>query len=198
MLGLLLAIMPAAARVVSVSIVDYSFQPSTADVNVGDSVKWTNNSAYYVHTSTSGVNGTPDGKWDSGNIDPGSSYTHGFSTSGTFDYFCRYHYAMGMTGSVAVSGTAIGGDSQGPAATRPSVGCSPNPFSTSTTIRLAARPHGRAATIGIYDVTGHLVRKLTVGYSTVWDGRDAAGRVVPAGIYHCVSGSTVLVLTKLS
>lgn len=189
-LGLLLAMVPAAARRVSVSVGDFSFSPSSVDVNMGDSVEWTNHSTYYVHTSTSGTNGTPDGNWDSGDIGIGRNFTHAFTSGGTFPYFCRYHYAMGMTGSVIVAGTGIAADAPRPA--RTALACRPNPFRSSTTLLRS----GRSLPVRIYDVSGLLVRELA-REPLNWDGRDAGGRMLPAGVYHCVSGRATIVLTKL-
>jgi|SRR5215831_10518722 len=72
----------------------------------------------------------------------------------------------------------------------------PNPFSSRAEIafELAARQN---ASLEIYDLRGARVRTLIDGpmdpgrYHVPWDGRDAAGASVPAGIYwlQFVSGS---------
>ena len=85
-----------------VSMVNTTFQPKDVTIKVGDSVKWTNNDAR-PHTSTSGTNGVPDGKWNSGTLQPGATYTHKFTAAGTYPYYCTFHYLMGMTGSVKVN-----------------------------------------------------------------------------------------------
>jgi len=41
-----------------------------------------------------------DGSFDSGNMGSGSSYTHTFTTPGTYRYFCAYH--SWMVGTVVV------------------------------------------------------------------------------------------------
>jgi hypothetical protein len=64
----------------------------------------------------------------------------------------------------------------------------PNPFGHSTSI---AYSHGSPArvTVNIYDLRGRLVRcvrdRVEAGgsYSISWDGRDAWGMLVPAGLY---------------
>jgi hypothetical protein len=64
----------------------------------------------------------------------------------------------------------------------------PNPFNPRTSLRYLA-PEGAAVAVGVYDLRGRLVRRLHAGeaaggWQTVsWDGRDAAGRPVPAGSY---------------
>jgi len=65
---------------------------------------------------------------------------------------------------------------------------SPSPFTGFTTIRFAL-PRLTQATLAVYSATGALVRTLQDGtlkpgcYTTVWNGRDAMGRLVPSGIY---------------
>ncbi len=66
----------------------------------------------------------------------------------------------------------------------------PNPFSTHTTLRYQL-PVGQAVSLGIYALTGQLVRALFAGrqsagnHQTDWDGRDAVGRPVAPGVYIC-------------
>jgi plastocyanin len=82
-----------AAAVANVNIIDYAFSPVTTTINVNDQVKWT--WLGYYHTTTSA---TP-GLWDSGLYNTGHTYTHTFTTAGTFPYSCTYH---SFTGSVVV------------------------------------------------------------------------------------------------
>ncbi|MCA9729090.1 MAG: T9SS type A sorting domain-containing protein, partial [Candidatus Eisenbacteria bacterium] len=59
----------------------------------------------------------------------------------------------------------------------------PNPFQSTVELRL---PNGTQTPVRILDVTGRVVRELATpveGASWSWDGRDASGREVPAGIY---------------
>ncbi len=72
----------------------------------------------------------------------------------------------------------------------------PNPFNPSTTIDFQIHV-GAQTSLGIYDLSGRLVRTLLKGYlvphrySVVWDGRDRSGLRVPSGvyIYSLTSGS---------
>jgi subtilisin family serine protease len=64
----------------------------------------------------------------------------------------------------------------------------PNPFRPATTIAYAV-PRRGSVQLSVFDVTGHLVRKL-VGevqaaghYQVSWDGRDMAGRRAVSGVY---------------
>jgi plastocyanin len=85
---------PAPTTGASVSMKDNSFDPATLNVQVGTTVKWTNNGANR-HTVTAS-----DGKWDSGEIAPGGTYSVTFSTPGTYKYYCKLH--KGMEGTIVV------------------------------------------------------------------------------------------------
>ncbi len=76
-----------------------------------------------------------------------------------------------------------------------SIAAAPNPFKSSTLL-LPGRPG--VVELAIYDAAGRIIRRLT-GSSAgadrhsgiVWDGRDEAGKAVPAGAYWAkVSGSS--------
>jgi hypothetical protein len=65
----------------------------------------------------------------------------------------------------------------------------PNPFNPRTTI-IFELPRSEAVHLRVFDVSGRLVRTLLKGehlgagqHRTVWQGKDEAGRPVPAGIY---------------
>lgn len=65
---------------------------------------------------------------------------------------------------------------------------SPNPFAHSTAIHFALPREGEAD-LGVYDLSGRLVKHLLHAslpageHVTVWDGTDTAGRRVPGGVY---------------
>jgi plastocyanin len=99
--------MPARCATVVVQEVDFAFNPPNQTVNVGDTIVWTNVGAS-PHTTTSGTSGTPDGLWDSGNMNPqGPSFPFTFNVAGTYPYYCTYHYTIGMVGSVTVQGAHV-------------------------------------------------------------------------------------------
>jgi len=90
------------------TMTDTAFSPNPVNVKVGDTVTWTNNDSQ-LHTVTSGT-GPSDpqmGKqFDSGLtgasvLGPGKTFSHTFTTAGTFSYFCQLHPAM--VGKVIVS-----------------------------------------------------------------------------------------------
>jgi subtilisin family serine protease len=65
----------------------------------------------------------------------------------------------------------------------------PNPFGGMTTIEYAVDAAGATVRVGIRDVTGRVVRTLTAApgaagaHQLVWDGCDADGHALPAGVY---------------
>jgi plastocyanin len=79
----------------AVSIKNMAFSPSTLSVASGTTVTWTNNDGI-AHTVTA-----DDGSFNSGNVAPGNSFTHTFSSPGTVSYHCSIHPMM--TGAVVVS-----------------------------------------------------------------------------------------------
>jgi plastocyanin len=80
---------------------DFLFSPKTVTIDAGESVKWINKGkAEEGHTATG------EG-FDSGVLHQGESYTHKFSTVGTFDYVCTLHSSM--KGTVVVQAKSGGG-----------------------------------------------------------------------------------------
>lgn len=68
-----------------------AFSPSTITVTAGTTVTWTNKDGV-AHTVTSNT-----GSFDSGSINPNGTYSHMFSTAGTFPYKCTIHPTMTAT-----------------------------------------------------------------------------------------------------
>jgi len=89
------------APTVTVGAYDDYFRPKTVNVQPGTTVRWVNNGKH-IHTVTS-----KDGRWDSGDIPPGASYTVTFQRPGTYPYYCRHH--MQMEGTVVVGPGGGGG-----------------------------------------------------------------------------------------
>ncbi len=78
-----------------VYIENMEFSPSTITVSLNATVTWTNNDGM-AHTVTSDTD-----LFDSGSIADGKTYSHTFTTAGTYTYKCSYHSSM--TGTVVVS-----------------------------------------------------------------------------------------------
>ena len=72
------------------------YSPSTITVVIGvnNTVTWVNDDNA-AHTVTAA-----DGSYNSGNMNPGQSWTHTFTAAGTYEYYCSYH--PWMKGTVVV------------------------------------------------------------------------------------------------
>ncbi|MDE1867515.1 MAG: PEFG-CTERM sorting domain-containing protein, partial [Thaumarchaeota archaeon] len=82
------------------------FNPQVANINVGDTITWTNADTV-GHTTTSGKpsDNQTGTVFDSSLIAAGKSYTStAFNTAGTYNYFCMVH--PWMTGQVIVGAAA--------------------------------------------------------------------------------------------
>lgn len=64
------------------------FEPTSATVTAGREVVWTNTDDL-VHTTTAS-----DGRWDSGDIEPGGRFAFAPEEPGTYDYVCTIHPTM--------------------------------------------------------------------------------------------------------
>jgi plastocyanin len=69
-------------------IQDMAFNPGTITVKAGTTLKWTNKDSV-THTVTA-----DDNSFDSGDIAVNGTFSHTFSTAGTFAYHCKIHPSM--------------------------------------------------------------------------------------------------------
>jgi plastocyanin len=81
-----------------VALEDDRFQPASIQVQPGTTVRWTNRGSH-AHTVTG-----RNSRWDSGDIEPGATYSATFRAPGTYYYYCRHH--DGMQGTIVVGGAA--------------------------------------------------------------------------------------------
>jgi plastocyanin len=72
------------------------FSPSSLQVNINVTVTWMNDDTI-IHSVTA-----DDGSFDSGDVAPGATFTHTFSSTGTYNYHCIH--VSGMTGSIIATG----------------------------------------------------------------------------------------------
>ena len=89
------------------------FDPPTVTIKVGDTVRWVN-PGVITHTVTfdptkaskAGDVTLPAGAapFDSGDLEQDGEFKHTFTVKGSYKYVCKYHEAMGMVGTVVVSG----------------------------------------------------------------------------------------------
>jgi plastocyanin len=70
----------------------FTFQPTTLNITVGTTVTW-RNTTQAQHTATSNDGTT----FNSGTINPGSSFNFTFKNKGTFAYHCNFHPFMKAT-----------------------------------------------------------------------------------------------------
>ncbi|MEW6604209.1 MAG: plastocyanin/azurin family copper-binding protein, partial [Thermoproteota archaeon] len=80
------------------------YDPETIETSVGSMVTWSNDDSS-PHTATSGMvennSPSPDGKFDSGIMNPGGSFSFVFDAVGEYPYYCMLH--PWMTGTVTVN-----------------------------------------------------------------------------------------------
>jgi plastocyanin len=78
-----------------------AFSPTTRTVSVGATVTWLNQDAV-AHTVT--YSSGPGTSFSSGTIAPAGIYTHTFTVSGTYQYYCTIHGTptTGMRGTIVV------------------------------------------------------------------------------------------------
>jgi len=73
---------------VRIIIQNLAWSPANIEIDRGATVVWENRDIVF-HTSTS-----DDGRWDSGTINAGESWSRTFTESGTFNYHCTPHPFM--------------------------------------------------------------------------------------------------------
>lgn len=99
--------------------------------------------------------------------------------------------ALCHEGVVTVTGASDTPESPGALPAVRLLPAQPSPFSRTTTICYEL-PAGGPVRLQIYDLAGRRVRTLVQqsaaspgAHRVVWDGRDAQGIPVPAGVYAC-------------
>ena len=90
-----------AAGPVRVEIKTFQFQPDPVEVEVGQTIEWTNVDAT-VHTVVAGTRKRPDREAFAGSLDQDGRFEHTFTEPGTYAYFCDRHAGPGMTAKVVV------------------------------------------------------------------------------------------------
>lgn len=84
----------AAQNQLDITILNFAFGPQTVTVSPGTKVTWTNKDST-AHTVTS-----DSPLFDSGQINPGGTYSFTFNQTGNFGYHCNIHTSM--TGTIIV------------------------------------------------------------------------------------------------
>ena len=170
-----------------ISITSSAF-PSISTINVGDTVRWTNNHSI-AHNVTAN-----DGTWASPTLFTGDEYKHAFDEEGTEDYNCTFHNGMNGSITVAVLGNK---NNSAYAKTFNLYPVYPNPFNPSATITWA-QPKAENVNINIFNLKGELANEFSFtksqpGFNSFsWHPEN-----LPAGIYLIrLTGETFTVTQK--
>lgn len=141
----------------AVTIFDNGYTPAALSVTEGTTVTWTNTGSA-PHTATDRA-----GRFDSGFLMTGDTFSKTFTTAGTFEYFCTIHPEMVATITVA----GAGGAAPPPP---PPADPAPNP-PTST----APAPGGIEIIDNAFRPT---TRQITAGTTLVWTNTGALPHTV--------------------
>jgi predicted lipoprotein with Yx(FWY)xxD motif/plastocyanin len=86
---------PPAGQSAAITIQNFSFSPAVLNIAAGTTVTATNKDGS-PHTWTA-----DNGSWNSGSLDQNESFSHKFTTAGTFPYHCDIHPSMKATVNVS-------------------------------------------------------------------------------------------------
>ncbi|MCU1462801.1 MAG: hypothetical protein JWO37_2876 [Acidimicrobiales bacterium] len=133
---------PADAATTNATIQGSAYHPDPLTINAGDSVTWTNKDVA-THTVT---DKGPGKTFDSGNIAFNGTYTHVFTTAGTFTYYCTIHgfQATLVVKSAAATTTA----KPAPTTTKAPATTTTNAATTTTRATTTTTAAATASTIG--------------------------------------------------
>ncbi|MDH3610124.1 MAG: plastocyanin/azurin family copper-binding protein [Nitrosopumilus sp.] len=160
------------------------YLPNSITIQAFDSVLWQNSDIGF-HTVTSGV-GSSDGLFDSGLFGPGETFSHQFTSLGTFDYFCLVH--PWMTGKVVVNEADSSSPSQPtPPPPEPTLSSIPEDLSQDTqpptestpesTVAEVTIPQGSALqTVEEYYIPSNL--SINTADTIIWKNQDDAFHTV--------------------
>ncbi|MCL6547278.1 MAG: cupredoxin domain-containing protein [Alicyclobacillus sp.] len=93
-----------AQNTVVVHMGNFAFQPVTLHVTAGTTVVWDNDDTM-PHAVTSGANRSFDGRFNSGDLEPGQTFSYTFKKPGVYPYYCIYHPTM--NGTVLVTAASL-------------------------------------------------------------------------------------------
>ena len=162
------------ATVHTVHVQDFSFNPASMSVIVGDTVRWVRMEG--THTTTSGVIPFGATAWDS-DLDAGTvTFDYKVLMAGTYNYVCTPHAGNGMVG-VFTASTAIGLSEVSPEDIR----AYPNPFTDAFFVETG---DAKDVKVMIYDLLGKQVTDY-IPEAVSGKIKVEAGRLTP-GIYMVV------------
>lgn len=156
-------LLPARAATETVDIPSRSFQPEKISIFVGDTVRWVNrdNQRHTVSANSSAIalgesfDSSPDNC--PGNflfrdcLDPGDTFSHTFTTAGTFTYRCKLHGSDTSFANCAMCGQVIVKVKSAPPTSPPTINptvSTPPSTSASPTTSPGVTPTGTATSPG--------------------------------------------------
>lgn len=92
-------VMSAGATVISVAVMNSSFNPATVTANCGDTIRWTLQSNF-SHTTTSTTIPTTAASWNAPINSTSTTFSYQVTVAGTYNYICTPH---GFAGVIVVS-----------------------------------------------------------------------------------------------
>jgi plastocyanin len=161
---------PAGAAQASVTIADFQYNPSTITINVGDTVRWSNNGP-----STHTVSSDQAGLFDSGNIAPGSGYTSvPAQTPGTYAYHCNIHPTL-MRGTIVVVPVGASGT--------PTITATPTTVAPGGLVTVNGQGFTPNTTVNLA-LGGYSLAQTPVGASGTFTKQITVPSGAPAGTYQ--------------
>jgi plastocyanin len=161
------------ADTTTITVDNMQFNPASPSIHEGDVIVWDFQEA--DHTTTSGSECNPDGKWDSKTVAVGQTFAFKFTTSGTYPYFCKNHCSS-MQGVIHVD-AATGVQSQPATVQKKDLMNYPNPFTGTTSFSFYAEKSGKGV-LDIYTVEGKKMASMDIttvsGLNTVPVSLDLA------------------------
>jgi plastocyanin len=176
-----------AQTIVQVTMQNIAFDPQDITITQGTTVKWTNQDNF-LHTVTSGSPGSPNGIFNSGNMNRFATFSFVFQNTGVYPYYCMIH-GSAMTGTVTVQQKTKVSDTQqiGPAAVTLFQNV-PNPFNSETMFSYDLAKKGDVV-LSVYSAAGqkiweHADHSVNPGrHSVRWDASNLSGSTLGAGMY---------------
>lgn len=136
-----------------VTVQNFSFSPQTLTITTGDIVRWTNISG------THNVRANDDSFYFGPAAPAPWEFTHTFTTTGDFPYYCEPHLSMGMTGTIIVQNPVGVQDDDIVADHFELEQNFPNPFNPSTRISYSVL-NASFISLKVYDILGNEVATL--------------------------------------
>ncbi|MGP8217001.1 MAG: T9SS type A sorting domain-containing protein [Bacteroidia bacterium] len=150
----MLSIAIAHATVITVTVQNFSFTPSSFTATVGDTVKWVWSAGNHTTTSTSVPSGAAS--WNNPMNSSSTTFEYVITTPGTYNYWCAIHTTMMEAGfTVNPAGIPVISNSSKVVAT-----IYPNPATSILNIKLLITPVNNE--LSITDLSGREVARKTL------------------------------------